>query len=79
MRRSLSIDEAADIIWATNGPEFYTLMVIERGWNIERFEAFLADAWVRLLLEDDRSIGFGSLAQMGLVLGLRLRGYRLRR
>jgi AcrR family transcriptional regulator len=52
LRSTLTIDEAADIIWATNGPEFYTLMVTERGWSSERYEAFLADAWIRLLLED---------------------------
>lgn len=43
-------DEGADIVWATNAPEFYLLLVGQRGWSPERYEHFLADAWHRLLL-----------------------------
>ena len=43
-------DEAADIIWATNAPELYQLLVYQRGWTPERYERFLADTWRRLLL-----------------------------
>ena len=43
-------DEAADIIWATNAPELYQLLVGQRGWTPERYEHFLADTWRRLLL-----------------------------
>ncbi len=46
----LSTDEAADLIWATNGPEFFLLLVEERGWTIERFEQRLGQIWSRLLL-----------------------------
>ncbi len=42
--------EGADIVWATNAPEFYLLLVGQRGWSPERYEHFLADAWHRLLL-----------------------------
>jgi AcrR family transcriptional regulator len=42
--------EAADIVWATNAPEFYQLLVHQRGWTPERYEHFLADTWRRLLL-----------------------------
>jgi hypothetical protein len=42
--------EAADIVWATNAPEFYQLLVGQRGWSPERYEHFLADTWHRLLL-----------------------------
>jgi AcrR family transcriptional regulator len=41
---------AADIIWATNAPELYQLLVSQRGWTPERYEHFLADTWRRLLL-----------------------------
>ncbi len=50
LRDSLSIDETADVIWATNSPEFYVLLVQERGWDPDRYAAWLADAWRRLLL-----------------------------
>ena len=44
--------DAADIIWATNAPELYQLLVSQRGWSPERYEHFLADTWRRLLLPD---------------------------
>jgi hypothetical protein len=46
----VSLDEAADIVWATNAPEFYQLVVGQRGWSPDRYEAFLVDTWKRLLL-----------------------------
>jgi AcrR family transcriptional regulator len=42
--------EAADIVWATNAPELYQLLVGQRAWTPERYEHFLADTWRRLLL-----------------------------
>lgn len=48
----LSVDAAADVIWATNATEFYALLVLERGWASDRFEYWLADTWRRLLLRD---------------------------
>jgi AcrR family transcriptional regulator len=46
----VDLDEAADIIWATNAPELYQLLVGQRGWTPEHYEHFLADLWRRLLL-----------------------------
>jgi AcrR family transcriptional regulator len=46
--------DAADIIWATNAPELYQLLVGQRGWSPERYEHFLADTWRRLLLAEAR-------------------------
>jgi AcrR family transcriptional regulator len=48
----LDADEAADIVWATNAPEFYQLLVGQRGWTPQRYEHFLAGTWRRLLLAD---------------------------
>ncbi|WP_020552808.1 TetR/AcrR family transcriptional regulator [Embleya scabrispora] len=50
LRHELDPDEVADVIWATNSPEFYCLLVEDRGWPPERFEQWLADTWCRLLL-----------------------------
>jgi AcrR family transcriptional regulator len=50
LRRGLSINGAADIIWATNSPELFVLLTIERGWSPRRYERWLADTWCRLLL-----------------------------
>jgi AcrR family transcriptional regulator len=50
LRAGLSIDEAADIVWATASSELFVLMTQERGWTLDRYEAFLVDTWHRLLL-----------------------------
>jgi AcrR family transcriptional regulator len=49
-RRELSIDKIADILWSLNSPEFFLLLVGQRGWSHEEFAQWLADSWVRLLL-----------------------------
>jgi hypothetical protein len=49
-REQQLLREAADFVWATNAPEFYQLLVGQRGWSPERYERFLADTWRRLLL-----------------------------
>jgi AcrR family transcriptional regulator len=53
LRPELSIDVARDVVWAMNSPEFYGLFVLGRGWTGEMFESWLADAWQRLLLDDN--------------------------
>lgn len=52
LRTDLTDDEVADIIWSLNSTEYWTLLVDQRGWTTERFGAWLADAWARLLLAD---------------------------
>jgi AcrR family transcriptional regulator len=49
VRGEILADEVADVIWATNGTEFYVLLVEARGWAPERYERWLAEAWKRLL------------------------------
>ena len=51
LRRHLPVAKAADIIWSLNSPEFYLLLVEQRGWSSKEFEDWLADAWIQLLLE----------------------------
>jgi AcrR family transcriptional regulator len=50
LRADLSDDEVADMVWSMNGPEYWTLLVVERGWTPERFGAHLQDSWARMLL-----------------------------
>lgn len=49
LRDDLDDGEVADIIWSLNAVDYYMLLR-ERGWSAERFAAWLADAWTRLLL-----------------------------
>jgi AcrR family transcriptional regulator len=50
LRANLSVDAAADMVWAFNSSELFVLLTAERGWSPRRFERWLADAWCRLLL-----------------------------
>ncbi|MGI8778487.1 MAG: TetR/AcrR family transcriptional regulator, partial [Acidimicrobiales bacterium] len=50
LRAGLSVEEAADVLWATNSAELYVLLTVERGWLPKRYEGWLADTWCRLLL-----------------------------
>jgi AcrR family transcriptional regulator len=52
LRPDLTIEQAADIIWSMNAPDYYLLLVDQRGWTPDQFESFLTDAWTRLLLPD---------------------------
>jgi AcrR family transcriptional regulator len=46
----VEVEEAADVIWATNSPELYLLLVRDRGWELSRYRSWLAETWKRLLL-----------------------------
>lgn len=50
LRAGLSIDEAADVVWATASAELFILFTQERSWTPEAYEHWLADMWYRLLL-----------------------------
>lgn len=50
LRPELSIDDAADVVWATASSELFVLLTVERGWSLDRYQEFLADTWHRLLL-----------------------------
>jgi AcrR family transcriptional regulator len=50
LRTDLTIPAAADIIWSLGSPEYYLLLVEQRGWSLAEFERWLGDAWTRLLL-----------------------------
>ena len=49
LRTGLSIDDAADVVWAMASSELYLLFTLDRGWSRRRYERWLADAWCRLL------------------------------
>jgi AcrR family transcriptional regulator len=51
LRSGLSESKAADLVWSMNSPEFYSLLVEQRRWSVEDYADWLADAWIRLLLE----------------------------
>lgn len=50
LRVDLDDRRIADVVWSTNAVEYWVLLVEERGWSPAEFEAWIADAWRRLLL-----------------------------
>ena len=52
LRAGLEPEAAADVVWVLNDPGLYRLLVQERGWTHERFEAWLAETLQRQLLAD---------------------------
>ncbi|MDP9252438.1 MAG: TetR/AcrR family transcriptional regulator, partial [Chloroflexota bacterium] len=50
LRRGCTVDEARDVMWALAGPQTYRLLAMVGGWGDDRFETWLGDTLVRLLL-----------------------------
>jgi AcrR family transcriptional regulator len=50
LARGLSVERAADILWALNHPALYQLLVNERGWTPEQHEKWVADSTAAQLL-----------------------------
>lgn len=50
LRDDLSDQHVADILWATNAAEFWSLLTDERQWTAQQVGTWLTDAWIRLLL-----------------------------
>ena len=46
----LSVERATDLLWALGAAEMYRLLVSERGWAPEQYEAWLAAAVIHSLL-----------------------------
>jgi AcrR family transcriptional regulator len=50
LRNEVSAEEARDVLWAMTGPDHYRLLVVERHWPPGRYEAWLEETLIRLLL-----------------------------
>lgn len=62
LRADLDVDEVADVVWTTNGSEYYAMLVLDRGWTPDRFRWWLRDAWCRLLLATPPPVGASAQA-----------------
>lgn len=51
LRSGLSPAEVLDVLWVMTGPECYWEFVFQRGWRPERFEEWLGQSLIALLLE----------------------------
>ncbi|MFJ9370900.1 hypothetical protein ACIRRA_41720 [Nocardia sp. NPDC101769] len=52
LENGLDVPTARDILWTLSGRETYRMLVIERGWSSERYEAWLSELLVAALLRD---------------------------
>lgn len=50
LRSGLTVDEAADVLWLMSGPANYRWFVIIRGWSPQRYEDWLSETLISLLV-----------------------------
>jgi AcrR family transcriptional regulator len=53
LRDGVTLTRAADVLWTYSSPELYELLVLRRGWPIEQYGRFVADAMIDALLPSD--------------------------
>ena len=51
LRSTISSSEATAVLWAMTGADCYSQLVFQRSWKPARFEEWLGDALINLLLE----------------------------
>jgi len=55
LRDDLSVEHAGEIMWTYSSPQLYELLVIIRGWPLERYGTFLAEAMIAALLPSQQA------------------------
>jgi AcrR family transcriptional regulator len=50
LRADLDVATAGDIVWTFTGREIYRMLVSDRGWTSDRYEAWLGDMMIAALL-----------------------------
>lgn len=55
LRNDITLDEAVDVMWLCSSPELYDLLVLQRGWSLERFADFVASSMASALLAPVKS------------------------
>ena len=55
LRTDLSVLEVADVLWLFNDPAVYQQLVLQQGWDPDRYENWLADTLIRLILKSPDS------------------------
>jgi AcrR family transcriptional regulator len=54
LRGDVTVEEAADVMWAITSPHYYEYLVIERGWSSERYRSHLEEVIASTLLAPSR-------------------------
>ena len=46
----VTVAHAADVLWTYSSPELYGMLVVARGWSLDRYGEFVAAAMIAALL-----------------------------
>jgi AcrR family transcriptional regulator len=49
-RKGITLEHAAELLWTYTAPGLYELLVLDRGWSVERYARFVVDALIAALL-----------------------------
>ena len=55
LRDGITLDQARDILWTMSSPELYELLVVRRGWSLDRVASLQADVMIAALLPPEVS------------------------
>lgn len=58
LRPGLTAQRAIDLLWLLNSPAVYAHLVRQAGWTPDQYQAWLADAMVNELLDDNQQPSF---------------------
>jgi AcrR family transcriptional regulator len=53
LRPGMTTTDAAEVLWAATAPDWYELLVLSRGWTIEKYAAFVANSIAAALLQPE--------------------------
>jgi AcrR family transcriptional regulator len=52
LRPGVSLEEARDVLWTYNSVELFDLLVLQRGWDPDKYGRWIAEAMIAALLPD---------------------------
>jgi len=52
LREGMPLGQARDVLWTYSSPELYDLLVLRRGWGLDRYGRFIAEAMIASLLPE---------------------------
>ena len=52
IKPEISVEEAGDILWTVNSGAVYELLVVQRGWSVERYRDWIASTNAQALLAE---------------------------
>jgi AcrR family transcriptional regulator len=50
LRGGITLEQIRDVLWTYSSPELYELLVVRRGWSLERYGRFVTEAMIAAVL-----------------------------